>query len=75
MSKYNHLFFFLCFSIFVLYGEISFAQKSDSYKERSFTTRHSIKLNTGEKIKYKVQAEDILLSDSLGYVTGTVFSC
>lgn len=51
MRKYNHLFFFLCFSIFVLYGEISFAQKSDSYKERSFTTRHSIKLNTGEKIK------------------------
>lgn len=28
MRKYNHLFFFLCFSIFVLYGEISFAQKA-----------------------------------------------
>ena len=74
MRKHSHLFFFVSFSIFLFFGEISFAQISTSYKKRNFTTQHSIKLDTGEKIKYKVQAEDILLSDYQDNTIGTVFS-
>lgn len=74
MRKYSYLFFFVCFSIFLFFGERSFAQISTSYKKRNFITQHSIKLNTGEKIKYKVQAEDILLSDHQDNTIGTVFS-